>query len=185
MKLKKNAKKVFKGIIFDVYHWPQKMFDGSIATFEAIRRQDTVVIITSSRNKMVVLKQRQPGTGWFLSEPAGRIESGESPKRAAARELLEETGMKAGQLFLWKKVQPSRKIFHTIYVFIAQNCIQTQEPSPDSGEQIKTLLVSFEDWLKLSDNPSYIAGVTLEYMLRARLNPTVKKELKTAIFGKV
>jgi len=29
-----EAKLVFKGIIYDVYQWEQKMFDGTFSTFE-------------------------------------------------------------------------------------------------------------------------------------------------------
>jgi ADP-ribose pyrophosphatase len=183
MTLPKNAKRVFKGVIFDVYQWPQKMFDGSNATFEAIKRANTVVVLASHKGKMVMLKQKQPGHGWFLSDPAGRIDEGESPKHAAARELLEETGMKAKKLYLWKKVQPSRKILHTIYIFIAQNCKKIAEIRPDSGEKIKMFECSFEDWLKLSDNPNYIDGITMQLMLRAIFDPKFKKDLKKAIFG--
>ncbi len=38
MKIPPNAKRVFKGIIFDVYQWQQKMFDGSKETFEMLKR---------------------------------------------------------------------------------------------------------------------------------------------------
>ena len=41
----KDARCVFKGVIFEVWQWEQKMFDGSMATFERIKRPDTVVII--------------------------------------------------------------------------------------------------------------------------------------------
>ena len=40
-----EAKKVFQGEIFAVYQWPQEMFDGSFATFEMLRRADTVKIL--------------------------------------------------------------------------------------------------------------------------------------------
>lgn len=35
-----NAQRVFSGKIFDVYQWPQPLFDGSIATFEVAKRLD-------------------------------------------------------------------------------------------------------------------------------------------------
>src|SRR5258708_26560324 len=92
MKIPKVAKQVFKEQIFQVYQWQQKMFDGSFKTFEKIKRQDTVVIIPIVGNKIVILKQKQPNTGWYYSEPSGRMDkANESPKAAALRELLEET----------------------------------------------------------------------------------------------
>lgn len=48
----KNAKLIpeqaeckFRGELFDVYQWPQRLFGGSMATFEMLKREDTVVII--------------------------------------------------------------------------------------------------------------------------------------------
>lgn len=38
------AQHVFEGMIFDVYQWPQKLFDGSEHTFEMLKRPDTVVV---------------------------------------------------------------------------------------------------------------------------------------------
>lgn len=43
--LPKEAKKVFSGVISEVYQWPQKLFDGTTATFEMIKRPDTVKIV--------------------------------------------------------------------------------------------------------------------------------------------
>lgn len=40
-----SAKKVFSGQIYDIYQWQQKMFDGSIETFEAAQRENVVTII--------------------------------------------------------------------------------------------------------------------------------------------
>ena len=37
-----NAKKVFNGILFDVYQWKQKMFDNSIKTFEMLKRKSSL-----------------------------------------------------------------------------------------------------------------------------------------------
>src|SRR6185503_17025636 len=110
MAIPKNAKRVFKGIIFDVYQWQQKIYDGSHRTFEKIKRQDTVVVLaTTDDKKIIIQKQIQPGYNWFLSSPSGRMDKpGESPRQCALRELLEETGMKPRKIFLWKKFQASR-----------------------------------------------------------------------------
>lgn len=44
-KIPSHAVKVFSGVIFDVYQWQQELFNGETATFEALRRPSTVVII--------------------------------------------------------------------------------------------------------------------------------------------
>ena len=52
-----DAKRVFEGVIFDVYQWQQKMFDGSTETFEVLKRPDSVEVIAIKDGKMVVIHE--------------------------------------------------------------------------------------------------------------------------------
>jgi len=63
-----NAEQVFKGQIFDVYHWRQEMFDGSTETFEMLKRPDTIKIIAIKDKKIVILEEEQPDhkIDWFV-----------------------------------------------------------------------------------------------------------------------
>jgi len=61
----KHAKRVFTGEFFEVFNWPQKMFDGTTRTFERLKRRDGVSIIAAVNNKIVVLRQKQPGRDWY------------------------------------------------------------------------------------------------------------------------
>lgn len=54
-----KAKLVFKGVRFDTYQWRQKQFDGSTATFEVVKRDDTVVIIPVIDGQIVVVNEQQ------------------------------------------------------------------------------------------------------------------------------
>jgi hypothetical protein len=45
MPIPEHAKKVFAGKTFDVYHYEQKMFDGSTQIFEKLKRNHSVDII--------------------------------------------------------------------------------------------------------------------------------------------
>lgn len=184
-KIPKHAKRVFKGVIFDVYQWPQKMFDGSIRTFEVTRRQDTVIIIPVMKNrKIAITKQKQPAMDWFYSVPAGRLDiPGEKPRQTAIRELREEAGLKPGKMKLWKTLCHRGKVMFNIYYFIAQDCIKVGPQELDGGEKIKIEYVSFEDFLKLSSNPRvYESELTID-LLRARLDSRKKVELKKAIYN--
>ena len=88
-----NAQKVFEGVLFNVYQWPQKMFDGSTITFESLERRDTVTIIPVTEDgKIIMTKQEQPCAKPFLSLPGGIMDPGEAVFVAAKRELMEETG---------------------------------------------------------------------------------------------
>ncbi len=160
------------------------MFDGSYKIFERVKRQDTVIIIATVKNKVVILKQKQPDTGWFYCTPSGRMDiPGEKPGLAAKRELLEETGMVAKKFFLWKKEQPPGKVMSTIYFYVARDCGKVSEQKLDSGEKIKVQLISFEDYLKLSDTHPSSLHFSLIDMYKARLDPKYNKYLKKVIFG--
>jgi ADP-ribose pyrophosphatase YjhB (NUDIX family) len=80
---------------------------------------DTVVI---RDGRVLLIKRKNPPEGWAL--PGGFIDYGESAETAAARELWEETGLKASSLKLFGVYSaPGRDPrFHTltvVYIAIA------------------------------------------------------------------
>lgn len=146
-----NAKKVFAGKIFDVYQWEQQLFDGSTATFEQLARPDTTEVVSVLTNgKILVIEEEQPGKAPFLSLPGGRVEEGEQPEEAAARELREETGCVATSFSLWSAVQPVGKIDWAIFTFIAHGVTKVGEQQLDSGERVTAREVSFDEFLQLA-----------------------------------
>lgn len=145
-----DAKLVFKGKIFSVYQWQQKMFGGSYQTFEKLKRADTVMIIPATVDKKIILiDEEQPGKKPFVGAPGGRVDEEEDILRAAERELLEETGYKASKLILWDSVQPISKIDWAVYTFIAKGCTKVQDPSLDLGEKIRLRSLDLEQFLAL------------------------------------
>src|SRR5438105_1960514 len=91
----KQAKKVFTGQIYNVYHWEQPLFDGTTATFEMLGRPDTIQVLAIKDHQLVVLNEEQPNSGRaFYGLPGGRHDVPEETELdAAKREMLEETGM--------------------------------------------------------------------------------------------
>lgn len=145
-----NAKKVFSGVMFDVYQWEQEMYDGGVRTFEKVKRADTVDVISITKDgNILVLEQQQPGKETFFSLPGGRINEGEDPLEAAKRELLEETGYASDELNLWLAVQPTGKVEWAMYFFIAKNCRKISQQELDGGERISVNSVSTEEFLEL------------------------------------
>ena len=141
-----NAELVFSGKIFDVYQWPQQLFDGTTETFEMLSRKDTVKIIAIKDDKVVITCQKQPRKDWFYDLPGGRNDNPEENELAAAkREMLEETGM---TFRTWKLVevrQPFMKLDWLVYTFIATDFIAQEPQKLDAGEQIKVKEISFEE----------------------------------------
>lgn len=147
MKIPEEAIKVFKGKVFDVYQWPQKMFDGTESTFEMLKRANTVEIIAISEGKIFISQQSQPNKPDFFSLFGGRGEEDEEPLVTAKRELLEESGLTSESWQLYKTYEPIHKIDWTIYTFIAKDCKKVFEQKLDSGEKIETKECNFEEFI--------------------------------------
>jgi len=151
-----DAQTVFDGIIFDVIHWQQELFDGSKTTFEVLKRDDTVLVIPVTTDKrIIVLEQEQPGKAAFTGMPGGRVDEGEDPLAAAQRELAEETGYTAADWQLWDAFQPLSKLDWAIYIFIARDAEQKSEQTLDKGERICVEDYSFEEFLQLTHSESF------------------------------
>lgn len=139
-----NAERVFKGIIFDVYQWPQKMYDGTEATFEMLKRPDTMQIIAVKDDKVVIVHDEQPNRGVELSFPGGRADEDGSWLEAAKRELLEETGLTFKNWKLLAVYQPMAKIEQFVAWFVATDFVSEQPQQLDGGEKIEVELIAFD-----------------------------------------
>jgi len=159
-----NAEKVFSGQIFDVYHWPQTMFDGSVETFEMIKRTDTVQIIAIRDGKLVVTTERQPDSERvFVGVPGGRHDhENETELNAAKRELLEETGLRFKNWKLIDVVNPivsTRKIDWLVYTFIATDFIDETAQKLDAGEKISVQYMDFDEYLQTDSRSDSIKEI--------------------------
>ncbi|PIR87014.1 MAG: hypothetical protein COU11_02170 [Candidatus Harrisonbacteria bacterium CG10_big_fil_rev_8_21_14_0_10_49_15] len=183
-KVPKEAKRVFEGVIYDVYQWQQKMFDGSTQSFETLRKKkDSVVVIpVTVDGRIILLDQLQPG--WqssLVGFVCGVIDSGEEPLAAAERELREETGYKAAHCTLWSVRQFTGKTDWALYTFIAHGCEAVGEPAADGGEKLSVRYVSFDEMMEiiLKDdfrNPD-VALSMLQMCAKSGGREALKKEL--------
>ncbi len=176
----KDAKLVFKGVLFDVYHWEQEQFDGTKKTFEKLKRKDSVNIIPiTSDGKILLSSEEQPGEVPYVTVPGGQIEPGEKPEEAGRRELLEETGYECESLDFWMSVEPYTKIDWTISTYIARNCKYVSDPHPDTGERITLKPVSFDEYINISiTDPTYRNTEITLAIMRAMRKPHGLDELK-------
>ncbi|MFA6073589.1 MAG: NUDIX domain-containing protein [Candidatus Woesearchaeota archaeon] len=180
--LPKNANKVFKGIMFDVYHWKQKQFDGSYKTFEAVKRKPSALIIATVRDKLMLMKEEQPFAGKFIGLAGGIVDE-KNPKKGALRELLEETGMKPEKLEFWKTDSFSKKVQWKTHYFIAKNCKKVAEQNLDmGGEKITPFLVTFEQFVDIVEKEDFRDRDFSNYIFRLKQNPKQLSKFKKFIF---
>ena len=92
--------------------------------------------------------------------PGGLIEKGETPIKAAKRELLEETGYSSDNFALMGEAFPfpgicSQKIFY----FLAQDIEKVAEPNLEPGEDIQSTLLKKEEIKQLLLDGDSIDGI--------------------------
>jgi ADP-ribose pyrophosphatase len=111
---------------------------GVRTTREVITHPGSVVVLPILPDgKIVMIRQYRHATRQFMWElVAGRMDAGESPKKAAARELIEETGYRAKKLMTFLDVFPTPGFLEErMYILLAEGLI-AGEASPEDDEKI-------------------------------------------------
>jgi len=177
-----QAKLAFKGQIFDVYQWEQKMYDGSTEVFEAIKRPGTVQVIPVKGDKILLAYEEQPGRGRRLSFFGGRMEQDEAPLATAMRELLEETGMESTSWDLHKEYKSGGKIDWPFFVYIARDIKKVAEPKLDIGEKIDIREYTFDEFVEVVSSEEYVDQQIGGEIYRLKQDKEKLAEFKNRLF---
>ena len=145
-----GSENILHTAIYDVYAMDEVSARGDRGRYVAIDAPEWVVIIAEHNGNFVLVRQWRHGEGRVnLEFPGGVAEPGEEPVHAAERELLEETGFKAGRITSLGSVSPNPALFKNhFHVFLAEDLIQTGSPSPDDDEILQFEELPKEDVLR-------------------------------------
>lgn len=145
-----DAQIAFQGDFFKVWHWPQKLYDGSTVRFESLSRADTVTVLALTKDQKVIMtRQSQPGSSEFLSLPGGIMDGGETVLQASKRELLEETGYASQEWYFFFSGQMNSRIDWANFYLVAKNCELVTEKNLDAGEKIEIELFDSEQFTEI------------------------------------
>ncbi len=179
-----HAQKVFQGKLFSIWQWEQKLYDGSTWTYERAKRNDAAHVTgVLPDGRILLAEDEQPDRPALITPPGGLVEAGESPAQTAKRELLEETGYSVGKLLFWRSYGPGGKVDFRIHSFVGHNLTKTARPRPEAGEKIKPLLLTFDEFLALGNNPKMRDPVIRISLLEAQLDNHKKDKLKRLLYG--
>ncbi len=179
-----HATQVFAGEIYSVWQWKQAMYDGSLVTYEGLKRPDTVHTVGVLDDGQILLTEdTQPNRRAVLTPPGGKVEPGEEPAAAARREFEEETGYIIGELAPWHYYRGSSKVECFVHAFIGRHIRQEGKRNLDGGEKIEVRLFSFDEFLQLGRTPQLRDRILRTILLEALLDNTKKEALHALLYG--
>jgi ADP-ribose diphosphatase len=130
---------------------------------QVVQHPHSVVLIAFEGGELVLVRQSRPGSGTRTLElPSGKIEDGEAPADAAARELGEECGLTARELSaigtFWAAPGYSTELVH---VFEATGLGEADPAELDDDEDIEVERLPLAGALGALDDAASIAGLAL------------------------
>ena len=184
-KLKWNCgekKSLLKTVVFDVtssintHNNAGKTVQGEYIVLDA---PDWVIVIPELQDKVsgqkdfYMVKQWRHGSKCLSVEfPGGVIDKGEEPEVAARRELLEETGCRAGKLTKLGMVNPNPALFSNhVHIFLAQDLECTNTQNLDNDEFVNVIRVpvsQIEQDMGTEQFPHALMSTAMMFYLKKR-----------------
>lgn len=165
---------IYNGRIISLYDDEVELPNGRHAHREVVRHPGgaTVCAIDPELNVYFVRQYRYPYAKELLEIPAGKLEAGENPYDAAMRELHEEVGLVAEELYPLGEMYPTPGYTdEVIYIYLAIHFKQASQHL-DPGEFINVVKMPLQEALdkvmkgELRDGKSQIAILKASLMLK-------------------
>jgi ADP-ribose pyrophosphatase len=170
MTCRTRTERIFTGRVFTVECDRVRLESGRTIAMEIVRHRGSVVLIPQpSPGRVILIRQFRYVVGRRLWElPAGTLEPGETPGRAARRECEEETGWRPGRVERLGAYYPSPGFCDEIMIFYACTALaRPARPAPlDEDEELRPRVFTLrEDWRLvergLIADMKTLAGLTL------------------------
>lgn len=163
----KETEQIYAGRVVGLSRETVVLPGGKEAVREVVQHPGAVAMAPMlSPTEVILLRQfRYPAGKTIWEIPAGTLEPGETPLECAKRELIEETGYRAG------KMEPIGGFFTTpgfcnefLHLFLATE-LEPFESNLDKDEQIVTHRMSFDEALRKIESGEIVDAKTLVGLL--------------------
>jgi 8-oxo-dGTP pyrophosphatase MutT (NUDIX family) len=130
-------------------------------------RPIAATVMTQNDTVLLMWRHRHVTDTWGWEIPSGRIEEGESPAQAAAREAEEETGWRPGALRLLVASQPSNGSVDTVHYLFHGEAVERVGPPSDISEADRIEWIPLAEIRRLVAKGEIVSGPTLIGLLLA------------------
>jgi ADP-ribose pyrophosphatase len=133
-----NSETVYEGAVFGVRRDEVLEPSGVQATREVVTHPGSVVVLpVLPDGKILLIQQYRYAARQFMWElVAGRIDEGETPREAAARELMEETGYRAMKFRIFLEVFPTPGFVEEKMFLLLAEGLTAGKAQPEEDEKI-------------------------------------------------
>ncbi len=133
-----SSSTLYEGPVFGIRRDEVLEPTGVRTTREVITHPGSVVVLPVLPNgDIVMIRQYRHAARQYLWElVAGRIDAGESPREAAAREMIEETGFRARRFRIFLDVFPTPGFLEERMFILLAEGLTAGEAEPEEDEKI-------------------------------------------------
>lgn len=133
-----SSSTIYEGPVFGIRRDEVIEPSGVRATREVITHPGSVVVLPVLPDGQILLIQqyRYAARQYLWELVAGRIDAGETPKQAAARELIEETGYRAKRFRVFLDVFPTPGFLEERMFILLAEGLTAGEAEPEEDEKI-------------------------------------------------
>jgi ADP-ribose pyrophosphatase len=149
---KADRRIIYRGRKIDLALQTVVLADGTTARREVVVHRGAVALVpmVDADHVCLVENERYAVGRTLLEVPAGTIDPGEAPEETAARELVEETGYRAGRIVRLREwfVSPG-VLSERMFLFLCEEL----QPGPvhhQPDERLKPVIVSWEEAMRMA-----------------------------------
>ncbi|MDO8589475.1 MAG: NUDIX hydrolase [Armatimonadota bacterium] len=165
-----ESKRIYDGRVVNLRVDTVELPNGRRAAREVVEHKGAVAIVPLIDTDVVVMVRqfRQPTGEILLEIPAGTLDPGEDPDDCAAREIIEETGYRAGTLHkMFKSYLAPGYSSEMLHTYLATDLRQT-EAAPEADELLDVVTVGLNEALGMIEtgqikDAKTICGLLMAY----------------------